>query len=103
MENSVKQFVTVNGNSIEWVEVFEGERFNHELLRAENGRHVRKWKKNGMDTSQVCAGGARLGNTLTWRGADTDEMARNFARDVGAKFYKTAAGLERAVSRALAE
>lgn len=103
MTDTTKQFVTVDGDQILWVEVtdYDGRR-DHDLLSARDGRYVRAWKSNGRDTWQVCAGGSRMGSTLTWHGATTEDMAREFARGVKAKFYSTKTGIERAIERALA-
>ncbi|MEG7772322.1 hypothetical protein U2088_15410, partial [Listeria monocytogenes] len=70
----------------------------HELNSPEAGRYVRRLLEHG-GTAQVCSGGGGLGSTLTWRGPGPASMAKNFARDIGAVFYKTAAGFERAIAR----
>ena len=102
MIDTCHQFVAGDGDIILWVEVSADGRRDYDLLSCRDGRYVRAWKSNGRDTWQVCAGGSRMGNTLTWHGATTEEMARNFARGVGARFYKSVKGMERAIARAVA-
>jgi hypothetical protein len=102
MFNTFKDFVAVDADgSILWVATKRGVRENYDLLTDRDGVYVRAWTRDNLNTWQVCAGGARHGSTLIWQGATTEERAANFARHIGAHYYKTVGGFERAIARSL--
>lgn len=64
----------------------------HETTRIRDGLYVRS-----DDGRQICDGGSYSGNTLVWNG-DGEAAARSFAKQCDAKFYKTRASFDRAVT-----
>jgi hypothetical protein len=57
---------------------------------------------DGRQYPQLCAGGSRMGPTITWA-EKPEDMAHHFARDCDARLYKTREGYEKARYRVRAD
>ena len=66
---------------------------------ARPGRYIHVDDGSLMQRPQLCAGGSRRGNTLTWH-SDPGKMGADFARSCKARLYKTRASYERALKNA---
>jgi hypothetical protein len=67
---------------------------------AHAGRYIKI--DDGRQYPQLCAGGSRMGNTLSWA-REWNDIPAQFARDCDATLYKTEAGYLKARAKLLAD